>query len=110
MSKKIELTDDQVIEVRALAGYLNTQQISDYFGFSKDTFQEICKRDERVLRMYKAGCAEIIKDIAGSLISKARDGDTSCQIFYLKTKAGWKEAKDDTNVNVSGGLQITWEE
>ena len=103
------LTDNQIADVEKLAAVLNQEQLSDYLGISHDTFSRICERDDKVMRSYKRGRANAIKEIGSSLMSKALDGDTSCQIFFLKTRAGWKEAKDDTNVNVQGSVNITHE-
>jgi hypothetical protein len=55
--------------------------------------------------MYKKGKSRAIADIAGSLISKARDGDTASAIFYLKTQAGWREVSRDEVEN--GNSEIT---
>ena len=104
MSKKIKLTDAQIVEVEKLSAVLNQESISDYLEISHDTFKRICDRDERVLRAYKKGRASAANEIGSSLIAKALDGDTTCQIFYMKTQAGWKEAKEapeDQNINLN---------
>ena len=101
MSKKIVLTESQKIELETLAAVLNTQQIADYFEFNQDTFIELCKRDEDVLRIYKKGKAKAIGVVAKGLLMKARDGDTASAIFYLKTQAGWKE-KTEIDHSISG--------
>jgi hypothetical protein len=54
--------------------------------------------------MYKRGRSRAISDIAGSLISKAREGDTASMIFYLKTQAGWREVSRD---EVEGNTEVT---
>ena len=88
------LTPEQVAEVQTLAAILNQEQIADYFGFSQDTFQRIMERDAEVLRSYKKGKAKAIGSIAGNLIKSAKDGNTTAQIFYLKTQAGWREREE----------------
>lgn len=85
------ITDEQVIEIEALAAVLNQNQIADYLGIAERTFRDIKKRDERVSAAYKRGRAKAINDVGTSLLKKARDGDTSSSIFYLKTQAGWKD-------------------
>ena len=87
------LTDEQVIQVEALAGYLSLEQIADYMGVSRCTFNEIRKRQPEVELRYRRGRANTIGDVGTSLIQKARGGDTSSMVFYLKTQAGWKESK-----------------
>ena len=86
-----ELTEEQIIQVEALASCLTMEQIADYFGMSQDTLSAICEREPEVLRRYKKGKSGVIYDIANSLITKARDGDTTSQIFFLKTQARWRE-------------------
>ena len=105
MSKKIELNDEQRGELKTLGAVLNQQQLADYFGFTKETLIQIFKRDNEALLMYKKGKSKAIADIAGSLISKARDGDTASAIFYLKTQAGWREVSRDEVE--SGNSEIT---
>jgi len=105
MSKKIVFTDEQRAELKTLGAVLTQQQLADYFGFDKDTLQQIFKRDSEALLMYKKGRSKAIADIAGSLISKARDGDTTSIIFYLKTQAGWREISRDEAEN--NNTQVT---
>ncbi|KAA0909577.1 hypothetical protein FLO80_20985 [Aquicoccus porphyridii] len=85
----ITLTEDQVREVETLAALLNQEQIADYFGIARNTFRAICDRDEEVAARYKRGKAKAIAHVANGLLQKARAGDTTCAIFYLKTQAGW---------------------
>jgi predicted RNA binding protein with dsRBD fold (UPF0201 family) len=54
--------------------------------------------------MYKKGRAKAIVDVAGSLLTKAREGDTASIIFYLKTQASWREVSRD---EVEGNTEVT---
>lgn len=92
---KRQLTDDELIEISALASVLNQEQIADYLGISRTTFHEIMKRDERVSEHYKKGKARAIVTVAKNLIGQATSGNTTAAIFYLKTQAGWKEAQPE---------------
>ena len=87
----IVLTEDQVREVETLAALLNQDQIADYFGICRTTFRAICERDPEVGERYKRGKAKAIAHVANGLLQKARAGDTTSAIFYLKTQAGWRE-------------------
>ena len=49
------------------------------------------QRDEEIAARYKKGKARAIGAIAQGLINKARGGDTTSMIFFLKTQAGWRE-------------------
>lgn len=85
----ITLDAEQVREVETLAALLNQDQIADYLGIARNTFRAICARDEEVAARYKKGKAKAIAHVANGLLQKARAGDTTCAIFYLKTQAGW---------------------
>ncbi len=86
-----ELTPDQAIELEALAAYLSQDMIADYFGISRTTLAAIIERDDDVSVRYKRGKAKAVGAVAQSLVKRARNGDNTCAIFYLKTQAGWKE-------------------
>ena len=88
------LTPEQMKEVETLAAVLNTEQIADYFGISHVTFKAIRDRDENVSFAYKKGKARAIASVASNLVSQARAGNTSAQMFYLKTQAGWRETEE----------------
>ena len=87
----IGLTEAQTSEVETLAAVLTAEQIADYFGIGRTTFFAMLNRDPGIAERYKRGKARAIGAIAQSLIAKARAGDTTSMIFYLKTQAGWRE-------------------
>ena len=86
-----KLTAAQVAEVETLAAVLNQEQIADYFGITRPTFNEIMERQPEVSLRYKKGKANAIGSVAKNLLTQAREGNTSAAIFYLKTQAGWRE-------------------
>lgn len=85
------LTDEQKAEVETLAAVLTAEQVADYFGIGRRTFYSMMQRDEKIAARYKRGKAKAIGVIAQGLINKARAGDTTSMIFFLKTQAGWRE-------------------
>ena len=90
LNKKIVLDCDQIMQVEQLANIgLNTEQIAGYFGFSRDTFYEIRKRQPEVLRHYKKGRSNGLALSASELRKKIVSGDSAANIFHLKTQAGW---------------------
>jgi len=89
--KPITLSEHQKAEVETLAALLDQDQIADYFGISRTTFHMIRQRDPEVAERYKRGKAKAIAHVANGLLQKARAGDTTSAIFYLKTQAGWRE-------------------
>ena len=93
-----QLSDAQKAEVETLAAVLTTDQIADFFGIGRRTFYSLMERDDEIAARYKKGKARAIGAIAQTLISKARAGDTTSMIFYLKTQAGWRE---------TAGLQLS---
>jgi len=90
----ITLSEAQALEVETLAALLNQDQIADYFGICRNTFRAICDRDPEVAARYKRGKAKAIAHVANGLLQKARSGDTTSSIFYLKTQAGWRETAE----------------
>ena len=87
----VELTAEQVIELKALSAVLNKSQVADYFGISENTLRAIEKRQPEVSEAYKKGRVNQIAGMGGNLIKLAKAGNVSANIFYLKTQAGWKE-------------------
>ena len=88
------LTEEELIQVEALASVLTTEQIADYLGVSRTTFYEIRERQPEVSEHYKKGRARAVGSVAQGLLKKAKNGDTASAIFYLKTQAGWRERDD----------------
>jgi len=94
-----ELEDEQKAQVEALAAYLSQDQIADYLGIARNTFAAMIERDPDISARYKRGKAKAITAVAQGLLQKARAGDTTSSIFYLKTQAGWRET---STVNLGG--------
>jgi IS30 family transposase len=94
------LTEDELVQLEALASVLSSEQIADYFGIARSTFYDIMNRQDDVSGRYKKGRAKAIGSIAKSLLQKAQNGDNVAMIFYLKTQAGWKETISTENKNI----------
>lgn len=99
---KKKLTPDQVREVETLGALLSLEQISDYFGMARNTFNAICERQPEVLEQYKKGKARAIGSVAKGLLMQAREGNMTAAIFYLKTQAGWRETSVQELVGKDG--------
>ncbi len=80
-------------KVEGFAAMMTVAQMGDYFGCGETTMHEVFKRQPEVSEAYKRGRASVIAVVAQNLITKAKNGDTSSQIFFLKTQAGWKETQ-----------------
>jgi hypothetical protein len=98
------LTDEQMSQVEALAAYLSQDQIADYLGTTRPTFAAMVARDADISLRYKRGKAKAIGIVAQGLLQKARDGDTTSAIFYLKTQAGWRETTVVDNKSSDGTM------
>jgi len=100
---KVTLSDEQAAQVEALASIMSLEMIADFLGISKVTFYAIMERQPEVSLRYKRGKANAIGSVARSLLSKAKSGDTTSMIFYLKTQAGWKETMSLEHTGKDGG-------
>lgn len=87
------LTDDQIIQVEALAATLNLGQIADYFGIGVSRFNEMRKENPEIERRYYMGKSRAIESVAQTLLDKAKGGNVAAMMFYLKTQAGWKDIR-----------------
>lgn len=79
-------------------------------GISRITHYEWYKTDED----YKAavdGIQDIALDFAESQLHKSiKGGSDTATIFYLKTKGKKRGYVERTEIEQSGGLNLTWEE
>ena len=101
---KVELTSAQASQVEALAAYLSKEQIADYLGISRPTFDAILERDDNVSLHYKKGKAKAIANVAQGLVKQAIEGNMTAAIFYLKTQAGWRETQVIDNKSSDGSM------
>jgi hypothetical protein len=105
---EIVLTGEQKKKVRDLACICTTQQIADYFGISRTAFFEILRRDEEVSLLYKKGRIQAKGIMGMALFRRGVAGDIAAAIFYMKTQGGWKEPKDEEEIQ-DKELKITVE-
>jgi hypothetical protein len=100
----IVFSDEQVIEVKALAAVLTKGQIADYFDITEKTLRAIEARQPEVFTAYKKGRANQINTMGANLVTLATQGNVAANIFYLKTQGGWKEeqpeAQDIPPINI----------
>ena len=98
-----KLTDDELDQLRRLAGLLNVDQVADYFAISRDNFEKMRADDPEIMEIYKKGRAGLVGKVAQTLVQKALDGDTQSLMFYLKTQGRWTEKLD---VEVKGEVTL----
>lgn len=75
-------------------------QLHTMVGTTQETIASIIGIDPKTLRKHyrdelDQSKAKANATIGGALFNKAKSGDTTAMIFWMKTQAGWKE----TNVN-----------
>jgi len=75
------------------------EDIAILLGFSEDTLAKYYRKE------LDKGRIEANAAIAGTLFEKAKQGDTSAMLFWLKTRAGWHE-KNTTELTGEGGAPI----
>jgi hypothetical protein len=94
MARKAFAVNDAVRErVRYLAGVgVRQDDIARIIGCAPKTLRKRL-RDE-----LDRGVAEANATISGSLFAAAKAGNTTAQIFWLKTRANWREGKADEPV------------
>lgn len=81
-------------QVEALAQRGLTQgQIADALGVSLATLQRRRQDSEEFDAALKRGTALGIAAVANRLMERINSGDTTAMIFFLKTRAGWKETQ-----------------
>ena len=93
----ITLTEHQRAEVETLAAVLTAAQIADFLGIGRTTFFALIERDAELSERYKRGKARAIGAVAQSLVTKARAGNVTAMIFFLKTQGGWRETVEVDN-------------
>jgi len=95
-----ELTDEQIIQVEALAAVLNAKQIADFFGIHRGTFYGLLKRHPEIERRYRMGKAKSDLFVANTLMAQIRANDVRATMFYLRTQCGWSEKMTlEANIN-----------
>lgn len=98
------LTKKEKAQVETLAAVLSKEEIASYLGIRRELFHAILKRDEDVYEAYERGKAKAVSSVAGGLLRKALRGDTTCMIFYLKTRAAWRETQNHNHSSEDGSM------
>jgi hypothetical protein len=87
----------KLVQVHATIG---TQQavIADILGIDAKTLRKHY-REELDQSMAQANA-----QIGGALFSKAKGGDTAAMIFWMKTRAGWREKQEVDHTSSDGSM------
>ena len=85
-------------------------QLHATVGTPQSTIADIIGVDDKTLRKYyreelDQAKAKANATIGGALFNKAKSGDTSAMIFWMKTQAGWRERQEIDHTSSDGSFQ-----
>jgi len=74
----------------------DTVQMHTLVGTPQDVIADVLNIDPKTLRKWYRAELDLAKakanaTIGGALFNKAKAGDTTAMIFWMKTQAGWRE-------------------
>tara|TARA_R110000803_G_scaffold201029_1_gene265683 strand:+ start:1401 stop:1763 length:363 start_codon:yes stop_codon:yes gene_type:complete len=85
-----------------------TVQLHTTIGTDQETIARVIGIDPKTLRKHYRDELDISKakanaTVGGALFNKAKGGDTSAMIFWMKTQAGWRETDRMEHTGPDGG-------
>ena len=88
-------------------------QLHATIGTTQETIASILGIDPKTLRLHYReeldhASAQANATIGGALFNKATKGDTAAMIFWMKTRAGWREKQEIDMTSNGGPLTIQW--
>lgn len=84
-------------------------QLHATIGTAQSLLSRIIGIDEKTLRKHyreelDLGKAKANAVIGGALFNKAKSGDTTAMIFWMKTNAGWRETSNVNHTSEDGTM------
>ena len=84
-------------------------QLHATIGTTQETIASILGIDPKTLRLHYReeldhASAQANATIGGALFNKAKSGDTTAMIFWMKTRAGWRERHDINHTSSDGSM------
>lgn len=87
----------ELVQLHTMIG-TRQEVVADIIGIDPKTLRKHY-RDELSQSKAKANAT-----IGGALFNKAKSGDTTAMIFWMKTQAGWREKQDINHVSEDGSM------
>lgn len=100
MSRKPHKPTDATRQMVQLHTTVGTPQaiVADMLGIDDKTLRKYY-REELDQSLAKANAT-----VGGALFNKAKGGDTTAMIFWMKTQAGWREKQEIDHTSSDGSL------
>ena len=89
----------ELVQLHAMVG-TRQEAIASIIGIDPKTLRKYY-RDELDQSKSKANAT-----IGGALFNKAKSGDTTAMIFWMKTQAGWKETNVNEHTSPDGSMSM----
>lgn len=98
-------TDQNRLQVKTLAAVgIRHEDIAAKLGISADTLTKYYRQE------LDDGRVDANAVVAKSLYEQAKAGNTAAMIFWLKTRAGWKETMVNEHTGADGKpLVVSWQ-
>lgn len=89
----------------------DTVQMHTLVGTTQADIARVIGIDVKTLRKWYRNELDLAKaranaTIGGALFNKARAGDTTAMIFWLKTQAGWRERQEIDHSSSDGSMSM----
>ena len=89
---KKDITPEVIKKAESLSAQgLTMSQIANVLGMGETTLYEKQIAYPKFAEAIKRGRDKGVATITNALFQKAKDGDNTAMIFYLKNRAGWKD-------------------
>jgi len=108
MPKKLKVTSNHI----PTAPLRDTVKLHAMVGTPQETIADILNIDPKTLRKHyreelDQSLAKANATIGGTLFKKAKNGDTAAMIFWLKTRAKFRETQDLNHTSNDGSMSPT---
>ena len=104
--KKFIITEQHIKQAESLAAQgLTMEQIASVIGIGERTLYEKQEENPQLAQAIKRGRHKGVATIANALFNKAKGGDNTAMIFYLKNRAPgeWRDRREHELSGPDGG-------